>query len=129
MTCMCMDKATSLRRLRRWLEIVTDIAQTAPERIDMHRWYGVPKACGTVACAAGHAMLDPEFKNAGLTLDNLKDFFGISEEQADYICFPRYYVPTVFDAREPGLILPSEVIRHIRQIIVDVDRSSLASEE
>lgn len=135
------DKATSLKRLKRWLEIMTEVAKT-PERLEMHRWRGTPgdrsaEACGTVACAAGHASMDQGFQAEGLMVDRfwapairssrgyeigipaMARFFGISEAQAGFICLPRHYWS---DSKRVPAIDPKSVMRHIQLTIDAVER-------
>lgn len=59
-------------RLRLTIDVLHDVAQ-ANKRFNMARWLGKraderQDACGTAACAFGHAALDPRLQAEGLSL-------------------------------------------------------------
>lgn len=134
-----ISKATSLSRLRRWYGIMAALEST-PKRLWMpgFRLGTEAEACKTVACAAGHAAVDPYFNQEGLYAEGdgspkfpdggvsstgvfaIADFFGISVLQAAYICVPRYYADYTKEEVPSRLITPADVKMHIQKIIDEV---------
>lgn len=83
------------------LQHLHDILGNIPTSVtfDLQNWYRV-NTCGTTACAGGYAAMDPTFNKQGLSLHPhydsprygghdgfwaLEDFFGLNEEEVNYL--------------------------------------------
>ena len=128
---MPLTKQSTERLLR-----VADLLENLPKgklKFDMSEWY----RCGTVACAVGHAAMDPWFRRRGLTLtpetlwaggpctdgsmepmfrgltnsDAVEEFFGITEEHVE-----RLFVDTAYPEHRRG---PKTVAKRIRKFVKD----------
>lgn len=129
------DKETSLKRLLAWKKLIGGIPK---KHLDMCDWVDrdAPAGCGTVACAAGHAAMHKPFVKAGLYIDQdycptydhadgpyygsaaVQHFFGISEEQAEFICDVEAYTHDVYRKRD---VKPAVVAQHIQQVIDEIE--------
>jgi len=110
------------------LQMLIDLLDRIPaEAFDLSLW---TNGCGTVACAIGHACLDPEFNKLGLMLrtggmpglwvngvgfvahnyNAIAQFFGISEYTAYWLFAPDQYFPR--DWHDPKV-----VVERIKQYI------------
>lgn len=101
-----------------------------------HRYRNKPRDCGTVACAVGHACLDPRFNAMGLTI-NIDDkrplfgglsnwpavqkFFDIEEETAEML-FQEYS----YEGRD---VNPSQVLERIVMLLEKGERKFMESME
>lgn len=121
----------NIKRLNRWKgKAVLGKPLPGGMKFDMSEWYH-EKPCGSAACAAGFAAMDPIFNAQGLVLfpvDNqgehmvrcgvlvgfgaIAGFFNISHSDARYICEPDNYPE--YDGRP---IPRAAVIRHIEEVI------------
>jgi hypothetical protein len=118
----------NIERLTRLAELLDRVE---PNKFDMNRWFSKTD-CGYVACAAGHAALDPWFQSEGLYLgfaddeeylhsipcygykmddEALAAFFDITNEQVSYVFMP-YSYPIIAWA-----VTPSWVAGRVREII------------
>lgn len=97
-----------LSRLAELVDVV--LPQVKDEEFDLEVWKG-EGACGTVACAVGHACSHLPFQKAGLTLsywfpkgytpyprfegktgiEAIKDFFNLTEKEVHYLFLPHSY--------------------------------------
>ncbi len=83
--------------IERLQHLITILQNVKPEAFDLSAWH-----CGTVACAVGHACLDPVFNRQGLKLwdagsglipcyaDNIRwgavhEFFDLTYNQAQHL--------------------------------------------
>lgn len=75
----------------RLLHLITVLERVARERLhfDMSEW---ATACGTPACALGHAAADPEFQEQGLRLHNTRKlWFPVFEGLEGYAAAARFF--------------------------------------
>lgn len=128
-----MNLTTSNRRLLKVAEVLEAIPRTFKQRakagvpdFDMSTFfddYGSQSegVCGTAACAAGYAGLNPWFRRKGFITDRIKgdvrfndetgfdaceDFFGLSDEQALALFTPNL-----------GHETPKQVAKNIRKFV------------
>ncbi len=115
-------KQMHINRLIKW----ADYLETVPPKSFDMRVYAMESACGTVACALGHACYIPSFAKEGLRLDleigcvyylnevedteAAMEFFGLSETEAENITLPWNY-----DSKTNPTA--KQVARRIRQLV------------
>lgn len=123
---MKVGKKLSLQRLKQWRKVLLKVAMRddADKVFDMRSWFHAVRkrimgrfrevtptyvmrhnmTCGTTACAAGHAALDPVLRKQGFCIKNgdpyfngsysedaVSEFFGLSYEEAQGIVLPSHY--------------------------------------
>lgn len=116
--------------------LITILQAVEPRQLRMKLWFselrhGQP-ACGTAACAIGHACLDPEFNKQGLSIwegrpavspnefswSAVTKFFDLTTDQAGYLFDESCYNPFGReDGPEPGDITPALVIERIKDLL------------
>lgn len=81
------------KKIERWANLQR-VLENLSEHDRIHHFcmtiWGAHTECGTVACAAGHAAMDPWFRKQGLRLVFIKRF-GVFNDPKN----PRGYVPNV----------------------------------
>lgn len=104
--------------------LITILTNLEPDQLNMHTW---ATECGTAACAAGWAALDPRFNRGGLRagkygqptcsyhvdrpFHTLADFFGITVNQSLHL-FSQYNYPDYAIG-----ITPAQVIERIDDLL------------
>jgi len=109
-------------RLTRLVALLTRVEAEGRD-FDMNFW--ATKECGTSACAAGWAAMDPEFQIEGFYLNRFNEpifgkrwgfgacseFFGLSEGETSQIFHSGGY------EGDPDLITPTDVAARIRALL------------
>lgn len=126
---------TSEIYLERWRQLIRVLEGVPEQKLNMGTWCDDEAECGTVACAAGWAGMDPWFvergfrtslKGNGVALyvgnsawrmdyDACRDFFGADDDEAEHIFDPKTYKDRFgFSACD---ITPPMVIARIRELL------------
>lgn len=123
------------------MALVKLLRQLPRKRFDFSTWVGTDWAgakdlsCGTTACALGWATTIPSLQRAGLRLRRHEfglpyvecnsraddgaaaEIFGISDEDAASLFYPRFCGPDEIDSGLPDDATPKQVADHIEKFV------------
>ena len=99
-------RMTFARRLNRLAELI-ESRRWWQSRVYMRTWVKRKWFCGTVACVAGHAALDPEFQGEGFRLARHGRYVIYGDSVAFEACRKFFGTSSVFEIEAYGTNRPT----------------------